>query len=247
MKTLLKDLIPGDEFEYVNTAPGYRKGRFLVLNTMGSYLRPVATDKCRFLYSFTAKKVVNHFVEQEIILKKFVNEAVTIPCYPNVTAFINDQNRIKLEEANMKSQKQMGHFVGWKFGVPVKIYEHDPGGRNYPEYEEARLIYEGDKIFVVVFNNKTMGSRSKQNFHYELIPHKYSSQFIDSFEYSPRYPVCQAPEYTAFYNDDDTISVLDAGKVKLYPTVAATLNIDGEVIELSAETAANIKAKLRRL
>ncbi len=94
MSTMTKDLSPGDEFEYVTQSPGYRMGKFLVLNTEGSYLRLAATQGCRFLYSYAAKKVVNHFAEQEVIKK----------------------------EIPVSSKNKMGHFTGWQFGVDVIVH-----------------------------------------------------------------------------------------------------------------------------
>lgn len=211
MKSLLKDLIPGDEFEYVNTKPAYRVGKFLVLGDDNSYLRPVAVDICRFLFSYTTKKVVHHFEEQEVIKK----------------------------ETNVKTENKMGHFVGWKFGIPVRVYEHNPGGVNYPEYEEGRLVHEYDKGFVIIFDGERLGYRLKHNFHYELIPHKAGVC-------EPRYPVCQSNENTAYCNaDHDGMSRLNVyHKLDLVPISTATLTIDGKTIELSAGTTANIKAEL---
>lgn len=138
----------------------------------------------------------------------------------------------------MKNSKNMGHFTGWKFGVPVRIYEHNPGGCNYPEYEEARLVNENDEHFMIVFNSGVIGSRSKQNFHYELIPHKAGSM-------NPRYPICQAAKgNTTYCNQGGVMSYFDTlhQPLKRYP--AAIIVIDGKTIELSAETIANIKAEV---
>lgn len=215
MRLWLKDLKPGDEFEYVETAHGYRRGKFLVLDRKGSYLQPAVRAGCVFIFSFLTNKVCQHWGLLDVIL-------------------------ISKSENNMKSQKEMGHFTEWKFGIPVRIYEHNPGGYNYPEYEEARLVNEDDKYFIIVFNGGKMGMRSKRNFHYELIPHKYGHLNI----FNPRYPVCQTEHYTAFCNANNKMATLDAGgsELKRYP--AATLNIGGKTIELSAETTAELKKKL---
>ena len=168
---------------------------------------------------------------------------VTIPCYPSVTAFINDQNRIKkLRGDNMKSQKEMGHFIGWKFGVPVRVYERNPGGNNYPEYEEARLIGENDNSFTLLFDSGSIRFRRKQNFHYELIPHQAEGR-------EPAYPVCKNDCNTTYCNarvnglmSFPVFGGTSNNRVKLTPL--ATLNIDGKTIELSAETTAELKKKL---
>ncbi|KKN48382.1 hypothetical protein LCGC14_0653290 [marine sediment metagenome] len=145
----------------------------------------------------------------------------------------------------MKSQKEMGHFIGWKFGVPVRVYEHNPGGVNYPEYEEARLIEENGKIFIIMYSDQKLGYRSKQNFRYELIPH-----IVCEAAFSPRYLICQSPERIAYCNSSigepqmAQIDSCDVFSVKLYPAIAATLNIDGKTIELNAETTAELKKKL---
>ncbi|KKL55656.1 hypothetical protein LCGC14_2253230 [marine sediment metagenome] len=142
----------------------------------------------------------------------------------------------------MKSQKEMGHFIGWKFGVPVKVYEHNPGGVNYPEYEEARLIKENGKTFIIMYSDQRLGYRSKQNFHYELIPHQAEGR-------EPAYPVCKNDCNTAYCNarvnglmSFPVFGGTSNNRVKLTPL--ATLDIDGKIIELSAETTAELKKKL---
>ncbi len=138
----------------------------------------------------------------------------------------------------MKSQKEMGHFIGWKFGVPVRVYERNPGGRNYSKYEEAKLIKEDGKTFIIMYNDQRLGYRSKQNFHYELIPYKAGGL-------NPRYPICSNSSYVAYCNGGGVMQELDRLKTSsLKPYPVATLNIDGKTIELSAETTAELKKKL---
>ena len=137
----------------------------------------------------------------------------------------------------------MGHFINWKFGVPVRVYEHNPGGHNYPEYEEARLIFENGEMFRILFSDETIGVRNKHNFYYKLIPHKnlYSA-------FSPRYPVCQSPVRTAYCNSgigEPQMEQIDTCNVNgISPYSVATLIIDGKTIEFSAETTAELKRKL---
>ena len=136
-------------------------------------------------------------------------------------------------------ENKMGHFIDWKFGVPVKV-----AAKNHRDQAavsgEIRLIDEDSSHFVLM--NKTRGACvicNKGDYHYKLTPHKYRGL-------SPRYPVCQALEYTAFCNSKNVMAVLDAGECTLKPYSApiATLTIDGKTIELSAETTAELKKKL---
>ncbi len=208
---MLKHLKPGDEFEYVTTKPAYRSGKFLVLGDDNSYLRPVAVDNCRFLFSYGIQKVVRHFGEQEIIKKG--------------TA--------------MKSQKEMGHFIGWKFGVPVKILNT----RGVHINDFMYLIDETTLHFMAMSIAGNVEVYSKSNRSYELIPH-----IVCHAAFSPRYPVCQSPKRIAYCNSGigkpqmAQIDSCDVISVKPFPV--ATLNIDGKTIELSAETTAELKKKL---
>ncbi len=137
----------------------------------------------------------------------------------------------------------MGHFINWRFGVPVKVYAKSPAEYNYDSAitsGEVRLIAEDGFTFAMIFHYKKQTGcavRRKQDYYYKLIPHKYGT-------FSPRYPVCQTPDYTAFCYDSDETTILDAGKVELKPFPIATLNINGKTIELSAETTAELKKKL---
>ena len=160
---------------------------------------------------------------------------VTIPCYPSVTAFVNDQNRIKkLRGDNMKSQKEMGHFIGWKFGVPVKVSSCH---YSVPYTEQVLLIRETDFNFTVQFMF-FIKEYDKRYYYYELIPHKAGGL-------GPRYPICSNPNYTAYCNGGGVIQELDCLKTSsLKPYSVATLNIDGKTIELSAEITAELKKKL---
>ena len=164
---------------------------------------------------------------------------VTIPCYPSVTAFVNDQNRIKkLRDDNMKSQKEMGHFIGWKFGVPVKV----SGRHNLTPYtDQVLLIKETDRDFTVQFTN-FIKVYSKQHYCYELIPHQIEGR-------EPAYPVCKNDCNTTYCNarvnglmSFPVFGGTSNNRVKLTPL--ATLDIDGKIIELSAETTAELKKKL---
>lgn len=137
----------------------------------------------------------------------------------------------------------MGHFINWRFGVPVKVFQC---GQQIGNNDNWLLINETKNMFITV-NPDTLYIRSFYKIpvpgisqaYYELIPHKYNT-------FSPRYPVCQTSDYTAFCYDGDEITILDAGKVKLtpYSDSVIVLTIDGKTIELSAETTAELKKKL---
>ena len=157
----LSDLNPGDEFEYANSKLPYRRGKFIVLDSNGNYLRPAATERSRFIFSCITNKVVNHFVDLEVIVR----------------------------EINMKSQKEMGHFIGWKFGVPVKV----SGRHNLTPYtDQVLLIKETDRDFTVQFTN-FIKVYSKQHYCYELIPHQTGGR-------EPVYPVCKNDCNTTYCN-----------------------------------------------
>ena len=141
----------------------------------------------------------------------------------------------------MKSQKEMGHFIGWKFGVPVRILNI----RSVQIDDFMYLIDETKSYFTAMSRAGNAEVFSKSNRSYELIPH-----IICETAFSPRYPVCQSPERIAYCNSGigepqmAQIDSCDVLSVKLYPAIAATLNIDGKTIELSAETTAELKKKL---
>ncbi len=164
---------------------------------------------------------------------------ITIPCYPNISAFIKDQRRIEKED-NMKNLKQMGHFIGWKFGVPVRVSSHN---FSLPYTEQVLLISENDNSFTVMFTN-FIKQYTKEVYQYELIPHRYN---YPGGANKPRYPVCESLGHTTFCNSLNKMDHLDTLPTKIYkfsPIPIATLIIDGKTIELSAETTAELKKKL---
>ena len=200
MKLLLKDLKPGDEFEYVNTTKSYRQGLFLVLE-LNSKKDSV------LIFNKVTNKTCRHWDQLDVNLIS------------------------KAKENNMENR--MGHFVGWKFGVPVKIFHH---GRLVTDYN--RLTHESEVSFRAANDGGGEMYYSKSDgYIYELIPHKYSA-------FSPRYPVCQNSLETAFCNGLGIMPTMGATEDKLKQYPAATLNIDGKTIELSDETVAELKKKL---
>ena len=146
---------------------------------------------------------------------------------------------IPKSEDNMKSQKEMGHFINWRFGVPVKVHAILQKDQEAVS-GEIRLVDEADSYFVIM--NKKYGTCvicNKNYYDYELIPHKAG---VVS---GPRYPVCQSTFNAAYCNADESgMSKLGTHYEQLEPVSIATLNIDGKTIELSAETTAELKKKL---
>lgn len=137
----------------------------------------------------------------------------------------------------MKSQKEMGHFIDWQFGVPVKIYHH-----NVIYSSDYLLVRETGHNFTVMSKIMNMGGqivfKKADGCRYELIPYKYNM-------HSPRYPVCQTLEYTAFCNSHGFMDYVGVNESdKLWPYSTATLIIDGKTIELSNETVTNLKKEL---
>ena len=139
----------------------------------------------------------------------------------------------KTKEKNMENR--MGHFVSWKFGVPVKVWEADYSEEKFG----GRLVWEDDSGFRVITESGNFAYCRKTSYIYELIPYKYKS-------FSPRYPVCQSSDWTAFCNSGGQMIMLDVGAVNMerYPEKIVTLTVDGKIIELSAETVAELKKKL---
>ena len=203
MNLLLKDLKPGDVFEYVDAAKSYRRGKFLVLD-------PNSEKDGIFIFSDVTNKTCRHWGQLDVNL---------IP---------------KIKENNMKNS--MGHFINWRFGVPVKVHAQ------LQEDQEAvsgdvRLIREDGHYFNILTKNGIQVLCNKNFYSYELIPHKYSN-------YSSRYPVCSSPDFTAFCNSRSQMTTFDAVGEKLQPYPVATPTINGKTIELSAETTAELKKKL---
>ncbi len=139
-------------------------------------------------------------------------------------------------------ENKMGHFIDWKFGVPVRVI-FSSGKSN----SRGRLFYEDDSLFRVITDDGVYGWFYKTQTRYELIPYQYGD-LVRNHVNRPRFPVCESPDYVAFCNSGNGMTILDAGDSKKYeflpiPSVA-TLNIDGKTIELSAETTAELKKKL---
>ncbi len=200
----LSDLKPGAEFEYIDQRPSFRRGKFLVLNIC---FAPINRTSSIAILSYVTKKVCNHWCELEV----------------NVIS--------KSEEA---MENKMNHFIGWKFGVPVRVI-FSSGKDDH----EGRLFYEDDSLFRIITDEGVHCWYYKTQTRYELIPHKYGKK-----SYAPRYPICSNNKGAAFCNAADNLNDLGTVLGGLVLCPAATLNIDGKTIELSAETTAELKKKL---
>ncbi len=140
---------------------------------------------------------------------------------------------LKYKERTMENK--MNHFINWRFGVPVRIQNrYNPNSKI-----ESMLIWENDNGFRAITETGPTTYYAKDTFTYELIPYTYDNVM------SPRYPVCHtAKGRTSFCNSGNEMGFLDNTSSKFDKYSIATLTIDGKIIELSAETTAELKKKL---
>lgn len=120
MKTLLEDLRPGDEFEYVITTQSFRRGRFVVLDSEGCYLRPIVKKGGVFIFSFFTNKVCQHNNRLDVNLIS------------------------KTKENDMKNS--MGHFTNWKFGKPQMAQIDSSAINDLKRYPTATLNIDDKTI-----------------------------------------------------------------------------------------------------
>ncbi len=141
-----------------------------------------------------------------------------------------------LREQDMNTEKSMGHFTNWKFGVPVRTIWREIQA----EVNTGRLIYETPTKFISVRDDGHFVTYQKSAYYYELISYKIAGA-------TPRYPICQLPtdtgSYCNPYGNMERVSSY-SGSPELIPEPTATLIIDGKEIELSAETVARLKKDL---
>ena len=207
----LSDLNPGDVFRYLDGRPEFLSGLFMKMHQKNTYISPMTKKRRNFIISLNDGMPYNHADRREV-------EII-----------------LKYKERTMENK--MNHFIGWKFGVPVKVYNRN-GIIN-----EGRLTRESVNSFSIYWTSGGHVNLSKTLFRYELIPYKYEGRSGGVF--NPRYPVCQAGRYIAFCNANNQMIALDAGEnYEFKPYLATTLIIDGKTIELSAETTAELKKKL---
>ena len=130
----------------------------------------------------------------------------------------------------------MNYFIGWKFGVLIKIVNRYNPSQN----KESRLIGENTCGFYAI-DLSTLHSSfyAKNTFSYEPIPFAAGMR-------SPRYPVCVNEEYVAFCNSGESMVTLSYGPANAFARIPekATLTIDGKTIELSRETIDTLKKEL---
>jgi hypothetical protein len=142
-----------------------------------------------------------------------------------------------IDDKKKKVEVSMDHFVGWKFGVPVKISGKD----NNPDEREQLLIFENGQYFKVLNKLGHITVFRKASHYYRPIPFCVPDTTL--YPRRPRYPVCQTPSTTASCNNVGIMEGL-ATTVPLEKIPAATLNIEGREIELSDETVAELKEQL---
>ncbi|KKK69625.1 hypothetical protein LCGC14_2932160 [marine sediment metagenome] len=207
----LSDLKPGDVFRYLDGRREFLNGLFMKMHQSNTYIQPMAKKRCNFIISLDDGMPHNHTDRREV-------EIV-----------------LKYKEDNMVSQKQMSHFIDWKFGVPVRILNI----RGAQVHGFSYLVNETKRYFTTVDRDGNFDTCSKVNRSYELIPHKYGA-------FSPRYPVLQNSSETVFCNSAEEILSIGVTMLPMKPYLlpTATFNIDGKTIELSAETTAELKRKL---
>ena len=203
----LSDLNPGDVFRYLDGRPEFLSGLFMKMHQKNTYISPMTKKRRNFIISLNDGMPYNHADRREV-------EII-----------------LKYKERTMENK--MNHFIGWKFGVPVKVYNRN-GIIN-----EGRLTRESVNCFSIYWTSGGHVNLSKTLFRYELIPHKAG---VVS---GPRYPVCQSTFNAAYCNADESgMSKLGTHYEQLEPVSIATLNIEGKTIELNAETTAELKKKL---
>lgn len=206
----LSDLNPGDVFRYLDGRPEFLNGLFMKMHQKNTYISPMTKKRCNFIISLDDGMPHNHADcrEVEIVLKY--------------------RERIM--------ENKMGRFIGWRFGVPVKVR-----GMNANSVcincEKALLVFEDGLNFRVINVDGTFSSYHKHYYSYELIP--YKSHHVPG----PIYPVCQREDGVSPYLDGNVRDFIGKSDT-LQPMSVATLTIDGKTIELSAETTAELKKKL---
>ena len=154
-----------------------------------------------------------------------------LTCRAKETKMSNEKNK-------PYSEKQMGHFTDWKFGVPVKVHSVER------MITEGRLFFESDIEFKTVARHGAITRWNKARYHYELIPYE-----IDGCT-KQRFPVCQSPSDTAYCNRFNNIAkICDCTNDNIIriPNHTAILTIDDKKIELSHETITNLIEQIKEL
>ena len=209
---ILKNLKPGDIFGYIDGSPEFLSGTFMRMHECNTYTKPLMKKNCVVIMDLYDGMMHVHSDRREV-------------------------NVISKSEETMENK--MGHFIGWKFGVPVRV-----SSRSYSlPYTAGKvlLIKETEDTFTVMFES-FIKEYNKAAYCYELIPHQAEGR-------GPAYPVCKNDCNTTYCNarvnglmSFPVFGGISNNRVKLTPL--ATLNIDGKTIELSAETTAELKKKL---
>ncbi len=215
----LGQLNDSDVFKYVVQAHIYRRGKFQRLQQDNCYIRDNATDTGILIVNLKTGRVCRHSKTLAVKL-----------LWSNIKSESGENNMDNVK--NKKYVKSMDHFIGWKFGVPVKVYV---GGR---KIQESLLFYEDAVRFKTVNTEGVATHWTKEFTCYELIPYAIGGL-------SPRYPLCTTLKATAYCNMNDVMErVNESFTIRRLPDHTATLEIDGKKIELSQDTIANLIKEL---
>ena len=211
----LGELKAGEVFEYVNQYNHCDVGVFRVLDRRNCYLKDWVTDETTMIVHLARGQVCKHAKHKQVILLSESGE--------------------KIMSTDMK--ENMGHFINWKFGVPVKVFAFDNG-----QHSEGRLTRESDKTFSVYWEDGGHANLRKISYYYELIP--YGVTYCSK----GRFPVCQTPRHSAYCNSGvemEQISSCANGTITRIPDPPiVTLQIGDKTIELSPETADKLRKEL---
>ncbi len=204
---ILGDLSPKDVYEYVDKNKNWNRNRYAVLDQNCYSFGGQHKDGYKFVVDITTGKICHH--------------------RKNLAIFFAHEK---------KEEVVMDHFIGWKFGVPIKIYtkyQRDVVSK------DVRLVFEDESVFTVLVGGGGYTVCDKANYYYELIPHAaYRGA------QHPRYPVCKGTKKNVAYcNSIDKMPEFGCTD-NIEPIPVVTVMIDGRTIELSAETICELKDKL---
>ena len=211
----LADLKPGDIFEYAVQDRHWRTGTFAVLNMVSCYVRDWFVEGLVMVNHLDNGMVSRHRDNRQVILLSKSGEKIM----------------------STDTKENMDYFIGWKFGVPVKVIQRESDQRI-----EGLLIQETEDAFYVLAAGTYTTIYSKAVYRYELIPYRPSDMGN-----SVRYPVCTTPKSTAYCNNVDRMEFMSSAyqpMIRIPDPPTVTLTIDNKKIELSQETIANLIKEL---
>ncbi len=214
----LGDLPTKSVYEYVDKNKNWNRNRYAVLDQSCYSFCGQHKDGYKFVVDITTGKICHH--------RKML--AV-----------------VHVVDIDKKEEAVMDHFIGWKFGVPVRVFRRRGKLHILPN---ACLVHESARTFRVLslrsgqVEPDILAPYTKEDYYYEPIPYK-----APYGQHEPRYPVCQNNGYTAYCNQSKIMKNLGSVTGSLHPVPKpnpATLTIDGQTIKLSEETTRELKIKL---